>query len=347
MKLTRSSLWLLSAGALVLLLSAGAENQPPVANAGGPYFAECQGDVTKLTLDGTASYDPDGTPLQFLWHEECPNTWFDDPTSPTPNLYVMGAGCEWSCQAIDLTVTSGGQSDKAHARVTVSDTLPPTLALPGDVYQPWGIDTTPAGTGWPVAFDTCSADPTLVYVDNVYTPANQPGMERIIERTWITTDACGNATSKLQLIHLIGPNFGGYNLEIDPQGCADLFSMGDPQPVVTVVLAGNERLAVQDIDLSSLHVSLKEYPCGCLTVSPPTGAAEVDVLVAAAKGPDECNPTGFDGWLDLPIRLDRGRMCAMMEMAQFCGGEPVQLTVVGQRHDKSWFWAATLLDIEN
>src|SRR5204863_5592131 len=43
------------------------EDALPVCNNGGPYTFECTGPQTFVQLDGTASSDPDGTPVTFLW----------------------------------------------------------------------------------------------------------------------------------------------------------------------------------------------------------------------------------------------------------------------------------------
>lgn len=40
------------------------DNEPPVADAGGPYFGRC---FEWITLDGSKSYDPDGKIVGYRW----------------------------------------------------------------------------------------------------------------------------------------------------------------------------------------------------------------------------------------------------------------------------------------
>ena len=53
-------------------------NRPPVADPNGPYVEECQGPVTAVQLDGSASFDPDGDPITFEWQSDCPGAAIDD-----------------------------------------------------------------------------------------------------------------------------------------------------------------------------------------------------------------------------------------------------------------------------
>ncbi len=98
-------------------------NHPPVADAGGNRSIECAGPSgAVVTLDGTASYDPDGDPLTFTWTGP-----FGSLTGPvvTPTLPL-------GTHVITLTVDDGnGAQGQASTSITVivQDTTPPSLRV--------------------------------------------------------------------------------------------------------------------------------------------------------------------------------------------------------------------------
>src|SRR5688572_20899324 len=104
-----------------------AQGAPPVCINGGPYVGECTGPATAVPIDGSASFDPDGTQVTFQWFEECAFGFVDDPTSPSANFIMDMAGvCQRSCFLV-LRVTSGGEMVPCNTLVTVNDTTPPSI----------------------------------------------------------------------------------------------------------------------------------------------------------------------------------------------------------------------------
>lgn len=97
------------------------ENDAPTANAGGPYVVA---EGSSVLLDGTASSDPDGNPLTYLWEPESdPPAWIlDDHALAQP---TFGAQDD---MVVELTLHVYDQvealTDSDGATVTVSNVAP-------------------------------------------------------------------------------------------------------------------------------------------------------------------------------------------------------------------------------
>ncbi|UCG50815.1 MAG: T9SS type A sorting domain-containing protein [Candidatus Latescibacterota bacterium] len=80
------------------------------------------------------------------------------------------------------------------------DETAPVLTCPTELTVPCTAATSPDDLGWPFATDECG-DPGIAFVDSV-----APGacaQEYTVFRTWTVTDVCGNATSCVQIIHVV------------------------------------------------------------------------------------------------------------------------------------------------
>jgi len=99
-------------------------NQPPVANAGPDQpEVEATGPTTAVTLDGSASSDPDGDVLSYTWSEN---------NSPIATGVTAQVGLGLGVHTLTLTVDDGqGGSASAVVVVNVVDTTPPALTLSG------------------------------------------------------------------------------------------------------------------------------------------------------------------------------------------------------------------------
>ena len=97
-------------------------NQPPIADANGPYVAECASPSgASVSLDGSGSTDPDGDTLTFSWSDT--GIIFDDATSPTPTAtFPIGT------TTVTLEVDDGTAMDSDTTDVTVQDTTVPDVA---------------------------------------------------------------------------------------------------------------------------------------------------------------------------------------------------------------------------
>jgi hypothetical protein len=112
----------------------GGLNQPPVADANGPYSGEV-GEL--ITLDGSGSWDPDGDHTIISWEWDLDNDGTHDDASgqtvqhawSSPGLYV-----------VSLVVTDeAGVTDISETTVTISRASPPTIPLMPEVLLPLAI----------------------------------------------------------------------------------------------------------------------------------------------------------------------------------------------------------------
>lgn len=66
-------------------------------------------------------------------------------------------------------------------------------------------DAHPDFTGYPTAFDTCDAEPTIEYLDQVQNNADDPACDhqKRITRVWLISDDCSNTNTYVQTIYVI------------------------------------------------------------------------------------------------------------------------------------------------
>jgi hypothetical protein len=141
-------------------------NHPPVANAGASQTVGCAGqNGTSVTLNGSASSDPDGDTLTYLWKDAAGNN--------------VGAGAivqvtrPSGTYTFTLTVTDpGGLSASASTQITIQDTTAPALSVslsPNSLWPPnhklFPITATVSVS------DACSANPAVRLVSIV---SNEP-----------------------------------------------------------------------------------------------------------------------------------------------------------------------------
>jgi uncharacterized repeat protein (TIGR01451 family) len=175
----------------------GGCNTPPVANAGADQTVECAGGLTPVTLDGTASTDPDGdTPLTYEWRE---------------GVTVLGTGATlntsfaFGSHTITLKVTDpSGDFSEDTVTVNVVDTSDPMITAPPNVSVSTGPGATTCGTvvtdaqlGNATASDGCSASVTVtrtgVPSGNVF-PVGQTFI------TYTADDGHGHTKSVMQTV---------------------------------------------------------------------------------------------------------------------------------------------------
>ena len=101
-------------------------NAPPVADAGADQVIEATGPLTSVSLDGSASSDPDDDALTFEWK--------DSSDTVIGNTAALAVELSVSTEMYTLTVTDeGGLTATDTVSVTVQDTTPPAITTPESV----------------------------------------------------------------------------------------------------------------------------------------------------------------------------------------------------------------------
>jgi hypothetical protein len=149
------------------------QNKPPVANAGPDQHIECDRSGT-VTLDGSASSDPDEDPITYEWKQI---------SGTSVNLVVSGAKATFAAAPpgeykFQLTVTDDkGASSSDNVVIKIRDTKPPVLTVnfsPSSLWPPNHkmVDITALID----VSDACDAKPTVKLVSVVSNePVNSTG----------------------------------------------------------------------------------------------------------------------------------------------------------------------------
>jgi hypothetical protein len=141
-------------------------NRPPLANPGPNQTVECAGrSGSVVTLNGSASSDPDGDTLNFLWKDEHGNV--------VGNAAIVNVTVPLGAHPFPLTVDDEhGSTASASVTITVRDTTPPTLSvlLSPNVLWPADHKMIPITAGIQMN-DVCDANPRDVLLSIV---SNEP-----------------------------------------------------------------------------------------------------------------------------------------------------------------------------
>ena len=128
-------------------MTLGGINQPPLANAGGPYNIN---EGSTLTLDSTGSSDPDNNIILFEWDLDNDGL-YDDATGVTTDIFFDDNGI----YTIGLRVTDeNNEVDSDTTTVTVNN-VPPTVNAgsdaiinEGDTFSSSGSFSDPGADSW-------------------------------------------------------------------------------------------------------------------------------------------------------------------------------------------------------
>ena len=93
----------------------------PSCEPGGPYVADCQGEVTEILLEGFICSDPEGAELTYNWSTDCEESTLVGPDQPEPVLALTlpGDGFPQACNVF-LTVSDGVNEQSYETTVNVA-----------------------------------------------------------------------------------------------------------------------------------------------------------------------------------------------------------------------------------
>ncbi|HVF43377.1 MAG TPA: HYR domain-containing protein, partial [Pyrinomonadaceae bacterium] len=176
--------------------SEGGCNTPPVANAGADQTIECGGGSTSVTLDGSASSDPDGDPLTYEWREGA---------TVLGTTATLNTSLAFGPHTITLKVTDpSGDFSEDTVGVQIVDTTAPSITAPPNVTANTGPGASSCGVvisdatlGTAAASDGCSASVTVTRT-GVPSGNNFPVGTTIV--TYTADDGHGHTASAQQVV---------------------------------------------------------------------------------------------------------------------------------------------------
>ena len=270
-------------------------NEPPVADAGGPYSGTEDELVT--TFDGTGSSDPDGDSLTYAWD------FGDEATGTGPKpTHAYGAGGEYT---VKLTVSDGrGGVDSDTTTATIPEVDDPPVADAGpdqtvqlgqevtldgsDSFDPDGSITT---YDWVLGDGTAKSGAVITHTyaaDGTYTAT------LTVTGNVVGVTATNSATIKVlpvgqQLMHIesiemvLVARFGGWRTSA--RATVQVFdNLGNP--VEGVLVNGHWEQATTDTDQGTTGSSGKVTLGSNTLRKPPPGTTFVFVVDSLTK----------DGW---------------------------------------------------
>jgi LmbE family N-acetylglucosaminyl deacetylase len=149
-------------------------NRPPVPNAGTDLRA---GRGARVTLDGSASLDPDGDALSYQWEETGePSVTLADTTTARPSFKVPNDADDGAALVFELRVGDGTSTSVADAvTVRVDGTAPPEPDAGPDPEPDAGPGPEPdAGNGLDAGADAGSREPDSGSATGSDAEAGQP-----------------------------------------------------------------------------------------------------------------------------------------------------------------------------
>ncbi|HWR26924.1 MAG TPA: PKD domain-containing protein, partial [Candidatus Thermoplasmatota archaeon] len=159
-----------------LFTSVGGGNQPPFAEAGGPYSGDAEGTIT---FDASGSYDPDGTITGYRWDWTNDGTW---DTGWLNNATIPHFYSSLGTYTVNLEVRDDDgstDSDLATVIITTGETILPFY----DDFENIANGDYPSANGWQNMYSGANA---FVSTDAAYSGAKSFCLQAYSD--WARTD---------------------------------------------------------------------------------------------------------------------------------------------------------------
>lgn len=315
----------------------------PSCDAGAPQVVECTGPVTVVQLDGTGSTNPGKGQLTYHW-EFCndPRVTIDDPSSPTPMLFVdLQGACSLTC-TVFLAVRNAFGVTSCSTTVTVQDTTAPAITCPPDVTVLFGDPTDPGATGTATAIDLRDPAPVITYVDDL-----SQGPDTIL-RVWSADDGC-QASSCVQTISITAPPLEEPHFDILPDSCPNTINVQDVGGAlvqITTSLLGND-FDVTQVDVGTVGLTRTPFFLDGFPTVPPFNPEFGDTSTPYDGPPCGCNTFGSDGRLDLVLHFSKSDVVFDLDLDQEPNGAQVELQLTGLLLDGTPFLGRDCVTIIN
>jgi len=167
------------------------------------YQQECQEPLIEIFLDASELFNYVDDYFSFIWTSDCPDSYFDDPNSAKPILYIPASSeCFLNCK-VSLLIEDGiGRTNTGSAFLTISDSYPPDIKIPENLIIECHDSTDPSNTGRAIAVDKCCGSNVAISYSDEIQQGNCP-QEKMIFRTWRAVDACGLEATGEQIITIV------------------------------------------------------------------------------------------------------------------------------------------------
>lgn len=128
-----------------------------------------------------------------------------------------------------------GNTSNCIQTLFIEDTTPPTIVCPADTILSFTANTSPDSIGVASATDSCTAGLPVVTFDDVIVESLCDS-SFTIQRTFTASDACGNSSTCLQVIEIIGSDT--FELVLDAIACIDHINLSIDNDCGTIVMSG-------------------------------------------------------------------------------------------------------------